>query len=316
MDQHGPAPMTRRAMREAQEREAKESARRAGRRSGSSRHASSSSRRAASPAGHVAPTRGASTVSTSGTSGTSARRAAAAGATRRAAAAQPQSPALRVAPRAAVLASLAVATIAVPLTGAAGPDAVRGQATAVDGPDLVDVVVAEGGSAGVPVAVASAPRDRSETTASRAGERSALPGCDPQVRPAGTNGQLDEHALCELWDGKSELRPDAAVSLAAFNQAFRAAFGRDLCLVSSYRSYGSQVGLSYSRAGYAARPGTSMHGWGVAVDLCSEETRSESTYGWILDNIGTYGWSNPDWASGGYEPWHLQYDAAVAEYKG
>ncbi|GIJ00168.1 hypothetical protein Slu03_25450 [Sediminihabitans luteus] len=230
----------------------------------------------------------------------------------------------RWAPRAAVLSSLALATIAMPITsGLPGADGDRSPfADGPSGPSTLDVVAAASSGGGTSQYVAAAPRSARSLAAeaSRSLDRSPLPGCDAGVRPAGTNGQLDPHALCDLWQDGESLRPDAAVSLAAMNEAYHARFGRDLCLVASYRTLSEQVTLSYTRAGFAARPGTSMHGWGLAIDLCTKETSSSTTYGWITQNAGTYGWENPAWAqrggSGAYEPWHFEFAAGVREISG
>ncbi|ROS78487.1 M15 family metallopeptidase [Cellulomonas sp. PhB143] len=292
MDQTGTAPLTtRRALREAEQAQARR------------RPGAPEPRRAAPRATQQASrTADRSRVAT-GSGGSRPRRPVA------------QPVANRWAPRAVVVSSLAVATIAIPLSGAADVGQVP-FAEGVQGPSTLDVVLADDAGSATSPAVAAASGSRTADETSRSTERSALPGCDPDVRPTGTNGHLDESKLCTLWDGERELRPDAAVSLAAFNEAFRGMFGRDLCLVSSYRSISSQVRLSYTRAGYAARPGTSMHGWGLAVDMCHDETGDPEVYSWILDNIGTYGWDNPDWARGGYEPWHLEYTTGVAEIRG
>src|SRR5690606_42047440 len=113
--------------------------------------------------------------------------------------------------------------------------------------------------------VAAAPRvEVRREAASRSAARDPLPGCDPSVRPAGENGKLDEHALCELWQAGEHLRPDAAVALSAMNEAFRAKFGRDLCLVSSYRTLSTQVSLKSTRGAFAAPPRRAMPGLGPA----------------------------------------------------
>ncbi|WP_052367028.1 M15 family metallopeptidase [Paraoerskovia marina] len=226
----------------------------------------------------------------------------------------------RWASRAVVLSTLAAATIAMPLTSGSGEGSASAAPFSGDrGPSTLDVVKAGSSSAGTSQFVAAAPRSAS-TSASRSVEREILPGCDADVRPAGTNGNLSDHGLCDLWDDGDRLRSDAAVALAAMNEAFTAKFGRNICLVASYRTLSEQYTLAYTRAGFAARPGTSMHGWGLAIDLCGEETSNSEIYGWIRENSETYGWENPDWAqaggSGAYEPWHFEFAAGVAEMGG
>lgn len=226
----------------------------------------------------------------------------------------------RWASRAVVLSTLAAATIAVPLTGGTS-DGIANAAplSGERGPSTLDVVRTGAPSAGTSQFIAAAPRSAGDT-ASRSLEREVLPGCDPEARPAGTNGNLSDHGLCTLWEDGDRLRADAAVALAAMNDAFTARFGRNICLVASYRTLDEQYTLAYTRAGFAARPGTSMHGWGLAIDLCGTETSDAEVYGWIAENSGTYGWANPAWAqrggSGAYEPWHFEFESGVAQIGG
>ncbi|WP_336923279.1 M15 family metallopeptidase [Aquipuribacter sp. SD81] len=150
--------------------------------------------------------------------------------------------------------------------------------------------------------------------ASRSGERSLLPGCDgvpPETEQP--NGRMDGEFLCTLWDGKSEIRADAAVSLAVLNESYRAEFGRDMCVTDGYRSYAAQQSLKARKPGLAARPGTSEHGWGLAVDLCGGVESAGPAYSWLRENAPEHGWDNPAWArrggGGPYEPWHWEYVA-------
>jgi D-alanyl-D-alanine carboxypeptidase len=221
--------------------------------------------------------------------------------------------------RVTVLGSLAAATIAAPLAAADGdspsPFDLR---SAPSGPSTL-AMLQQGSTAPAPAsAVAAAPRERAAVAASRStADREPLPDCDSTAKVEGSNGQLSDHSLCDLWQSGEQLQPAAAVSLSALNEAFRARFGRDLCLVDSYRSLSSQYSVKASRGFLAATPGTSMHGWGLAIDLCSKETGSSEVYGWLWDNAPAYGWENPPWAqrggSGKYEPWHFEYRPGVEE---
>jgi zinc D-Ala-D-Ala carboxypeptidase len=150
--------------------------------------------------------------------------------------------------------------------------------------------------------------------ASRSGERSVLPGCDgvpPETEQA--NGRMDRGYLCTLWDGRTEIRADAAVALAVLNEVYREEFGRDLCMTDGYRSYAAQESLRARKPGLAARPGTSEHGWGLAVDFCGGIETAGPAYDWMRENAPEYGWDNPPWArkggGGPYEPWHWEYVA-------
>lgn len=63
-----------------------------------------------------------------------------------------------------------------------------------------------------------------------------------------------------------------------------------------------------------AEPGTSIHGWGLAIDVWGA---SDLTLGcsspelvWLQLNAPRFGWVNPDWArcgQSGAEPWHWEY---------
>ncbi|MFC5380565.1 M15 family metallopeptidase [Aquipuribacter nitratireducens] len=148
--------------------------------------------------------------------------------------------------------------------------------------------------------------------ASRGSERSPLPGCDgvpPETDQP--NGRMSEAYLCTLWDGRTDIRADAAVSLAVLNEAYRAEFGSDICLTDGYRSFAAQQSLRARKPGLAARPGTSEHGWGLAVDLCGGVENEGAGYHWLREHAPAHGWDNPAWArrggGGPYEPWHWEY---------
>ncbi|MEN5075318.1 M15 family metallopeptidase [Isoptericola cucumis] len=223
--------------------------------------------------------------------------------------------------RVAVLGSLAAATIAVPLaTDTVGADRSPFDLDTVPtGPSTLALLKSGVDTPKTSAAIAAAPRDvRVEaTSASRTAERSPLPDCDAGASIDGGNGTLADHSLCDLWQPGERLRADAAVALSALNEGFRARFGRDLCLVDTYRTLSSQYAVKASRGYLAAVPGASMHGWGLAIDLCSQEYSSSEVYGWLWENGAAYGWENPPWAqrggSGNYEPWHFEYRPGVEE---
>ncbi|MCK9795774.1 M15 family metallopeptidase [Isoptericola sp. 4D.3] len=224
--------------------------------------------------------------------------------------------------RVTVLGSLAAATIAAPLVTdaqASHGGTPFGLDTPPAGPSTLALLRQGVDTPRTSQAIAAAPRDvRVEAAAaSRSTERSPLPGCDPDAPIDGGNGTLADHSLCDIWQPGDKLRADAAVALSGLNDAFRARFGRDLCLVDSYRSISSQYAVKASRGYLAATPGTSMHGWGLAIDLCGDEYRSSEVYGWLWENGPAYGWENPPWAQrggmGNYEPWHFEYRPGVEE---
>ena len=151
---------------------------------------------------------------------------------------------------------------------------------------------------------------------SRGAGRPPLPDCTGVVTDVGINGRLSAAALCDLWQAPYQDRADAVVTLFALNDAYRAAFGRDMCLSSGYRDLEEQAALRARKGGLAAAPGTSNHGWGLAVDLCPS-TYSGDAGTWLHEVGPVYGWANPAWAhrggDGPYEPWHWEFTDAVTE---
>ncbi|MBD5785263.1 D-alanyl-D-alanine carboxypeptidase family protein [Cellulosimicrobium terreum] len=126
------------------------------------------------------------------------------------------------------------------------------------------------------------------------------------------NGQIPASALCELSFAPGQLlRCDAAHQVEKLNAKYREAFGSDISVTDSYRSYGSQVAVKGSRGYFAAAPGTSNHGWGQALDLGGGiQGYGSAQYQWMRDNAPGFGWDNPEWARAGgakNEPWHWEY---------
>ncbi|WP_285623683.1 M15 family metallopeptidase [Kineosporia sp. NBRC 101677] len=183
------------------------------------------------------------------------------------------------------------------------------------GVENLAVVPAEGTVQAATPNLLAAPKTIIVSRASRAGERSVLPGCSGIPTTTGaSNGQLPESSLCTLWDSDHRLRADAAVSLAKLNIAYKQEFGNDICLTDSYRTLSEQYAVRASKPTLSAVPGTSEHGWGLAVDLCDGvNTGTGARFQWLADNASSYGWENPDWAKSGgggpYEPWHWEYAA-------
>lgn len=233
-----------------------------------------------------------------------------------------------------IASALGLATIAAPLAGAlatpmqkvsveplasipaeAGPAAMFPRVVAPEANAVEEAKLVPGlnESSAVPKTLV-APREIFVSRVSRDGERAVLPGCDGRV-PAGTtwsNGRIPAGDLCTLWERDHSLRADAAVALAKLNIAYKKQFGTSICLTDSYRSLSSQYRLRAIKPGLAAVPGTSQHGWGLAVDLCGGvDNYGSVTYRWLRANAPAYGWDNPDWAlpggSGPTEAWHWEY---------
>jgi D-alanyl-D-alanine carboxypeptidase len=180
-------------------------------------------------------------------------------------------------------------------------------------PTVTDELTASSTAAAAPVAPrvldkASRSRDRAPIAAAT----DPLPDCPADAAAVHPNGQLPVEALCALPgpDGH-KLRPDAARALVTLGAAYAAELGEPLCLTDSYRSLGSQQALAAKKPGLAARPGTSEHGWGLAVDVgCGAESYDTPENVWLVENAGRFGWGQPAWAQKGgarQEPWHWEY---------
>jgi len=123
-----------------------------------------------------------------------------------------------------------------------------------------------------------------------------------------SDGLIPSSQLCAIIGG-GRLRPDAAAAFNAMSQAYAQAFGTNLCVGDSYRSYSQQVSVFRERPSLAAVPGTSNHGWGLAVDLgCGVQSSRSAQYRWMSRTASQFGWVHPAWAvHDPYEPWHWEF---------
>lgn len=110
------------------------------------------------------------------------------------------------------------------------------------------------------------------------------------------------------------LRPGAAYWLGRLAAEFEAHFGKPLYLSDAYRTYDAQVRLKAQKGRFAATPGKSNHGLGVAIDAASRvNVDTSAEHRWFEDNALRFGWINPGWATdrnpanGEYEPWHWEF---------
>ncbi len=138
----------------------------------------------------------------------------------------------------------------------------------------------------------------------------SVPGCDATLDEDPANGQLSDDHLCPIGGGEM-LRPDAAAAFLALNAAYQERFGVPLEISDSYRSLRDQRILRSQKPGLAARPGTSEHGLGLAVDLAGGiESYYSKKHKWMRANAPDFGWQLPKWArdgNGREEPWHWEY---------
>lgn len=126
-----------------------------------------------------------------------------------------------------------------------------------------------------------------------------------------SNGQVPSTELCPLPVSRHLLHADAARGWWQLNRAFARRFGSGSCVTDSYRSYEAQAAVYGAKPGLAAVPGTSNHGWGVAMDLCGGvESYASPQHLWLAGHGAKYGWVNPSWAQVGGsrpEPWHWEF---------
>ncbi len=136
--------------------------------------------------------------------------------------------------------------------------------------------------------------------------------------PAGglQNGRLPDSVLqtinpnCQIW------KPAASSLLIMI--AYAHADGVELTPESCYRSYADQVAVrdhwcSLGLCQFAAVPGTSVHGWGKAVDFADQNgelTFSSVGYVWLAGHAGAFCFMHPAWAQptgSAPEPWHWEW---------
>jgi hypothetical protein len=139
------------------------------------------------------------------------------------------------------------------------------------------------------------------------------------------NGELDVRTLAQI-DGEPGdfLRADACGYWNALQRDFRKAMGYGLGVREAYRPLATQIayfvtrytktsrntGIYYSGSYWAkksgamaaARPGTSKHGDGLAVDA-DIDTFAEPAFRWLEANAGRYGFGNNQGRNDA-EPWH------------
>jgi hypothetical protein len=126
-------------------------------------------------------------------------------------------------------------------------------------------------------------------------------------------GQID---LVEIVDAKSEIKRISAVTVQPYFQLVSAAQKVDvtIALNSGFRSYSEQKflwdGFQRGLPGFnkAARPGTSNHQNGIAFDIAVSGADGSDVYDWLKVHAPSFGFVRT--VSG--EPWHWEYDAALA----
>lgn len=118
-----------------------------------------------------------------------------------------------------------------------------------------------------------------------------------------SNGEIPAAALSPISGTNHSLWAPAARSFEALRSA-AAADGVQIGITDSYRTLDTQKQLVatkglYSQGGLAAEPGTSRHGWGMAVDLSLDS----NALSWMRENAGRYGFVEET----PRESWHWGY---------
>ena len=138
----------------------------------------------------------------------------------------------------------------------------------------------------------------------------------------GKNGRLDTRNLLPI--GRNHfLRADAGRAYLAMVAA-AAKDNIKWSITDSYRPFEVQVRLAREKGlygvaapngtypagnkiGLAARPGTSKHGWGLAVDLGGgAQSKGTPQNNWLVNNAGRFGFKTIP-----REAWHWQYEGGV-----
>ncbi|GAB2488189.1 hypothetical protein GCM10027063_32070 [Promicromonospora xylanilytica] len=134
----------------------------------------------------------------------------------------------------------------------------------------------------------------------------------------GSNGRLDLDSLCKVGvgpEGQDQyLRCDATEAWKKLGKEFEAEFGKPLRVEYGYRPYDWQLqALDEFGAGQVAAPGTSNHGWALAIDVPTDDgfRFGQPEFEWLAANGPRAGWHHPEWARAGggrEEPWHFEYE--------
>jgi hypothetical protein len=139
------------------------------------------------------------------------------------------------------------------------------------------------------------------------------------------NGELPANLVAKLDFSSIKLEKHAVIQLNAMNKEFKAKFGVDIAMSGGNRSFDVQNSIfdwaHFDKTGKArkigtnggtaaAKPGTSQHGWGLAIDTSGMGDKGSAKFDFLEQIGGKYGWVNPGWAKGsgaGHEPWHREY---------
>lgn len=133
------------------------------------------------------------------------------------------------------------------------------------------------------------------------------------------NGQMTKAQLAEIpanlragiKSTNAYLNLSAAKQLVTMNAAFKAQFGYDLKVNEGYRTLATQKAYRLRLgASVAAAPGTSNHGYGVALDLATPAlaVKSSAERAWMATNGPVFGFESPSDHNPKMTPewWHFE----------
>jgi len=139
------------------------------------------------------------------------------------------------------------------------------------------------------------------------------------------NGRIplsDLRRVEHVTGGAHYLRRDASLALDRLCLIAKSE-GHGTYITDSYRDYATQVRLraewcARGLCSYAATPGTSNHGWGLAFD--GADSRTDGMARWCHANektANTHGWHWPHCARppGVVERWHWEYSPALDRHR-
>ncbi len=113
------------------------------------------------------------------------------------------------------------------------------------------------------------------------------------------NGRLPSSQLCGLWVGGHQLRSDAAVAFAELDLAYRSTSAPTWSSPTPTAPTPRRSRCGARSPAWPRVPGTSEHGWGLAVDLGGGVEDSDEHYAWLIENAPKHGWDHPAWARKG-----------------
>lgn len=133
------------------------------------------------------------------------------------------------------------------------------------------------------------------------------------------NGQIPGQNLCQVpsylraftSSTNAYLGCEPLKQLIKMNAAARNQVGQGVTISEGYRNLATQRQYFASLPkGIAAKPGTSPHGLGVAVDFQGYKFKWGTSFDqWMASHASSFGWQRPDWFNkpSGKEYWHYNF---------